>query len=175
MLDIGLQNIDVAYASMIFDGLLIALMAGMWFLWHQQNGHRKRIESKLFEAAAQLQESTQLLEHALEKIEAISQRDNINKHVDVEGDGIHVQLSDAGRKRAQSQANQRVKNIPQRAVSARAAAKPEARVQGGQPKQSQVTQILRMKREGASADKIASTLDIPQAQVKLMLMLQQAQ
>jgi len=172
MLDIGLQDMDVAYASMLFDGLLIALMAGMWFLWHQQNGHRKRIESKLFEAAAQLQESTQLLEHALAKIEEISQRDNSDRHVDVGGDDVHVHVSDAARKLAQSQtSSQRVKSVPQKIAPARTAAKPQV----SQPKQSQVTQILRMKREGASADKIASTLDIPQAQVKLMLMLQQAQ
>jgi len=35
-----------------------------------------------------------------------------------------------------------------------------------------VAQILRMQREGASLDSIADTLNMPLAQVKLMLMLQ---
>jgi len=171
MLDVGLQNMDMPHVSMLFDGLLIVLMAGMWFLWYQQNTHRKRIESKLFEAAAQLQESTQLLEYALEKIEEISQQDHLGKQVDIGVDKIHVQLSDAGRKLAKSETRQRMQTVSQQNTPKQVTAKQQVSA----PKQSQVTQILRMKREGASADKIASTLDIPQAQVKLMLMLQQTQ
>ncbi|MDX8396546.1 MAG: hypothetical protein R8K22_09045 [Mariprofundaceae bacterium] len=59
---------DINILAMLFDGLLIIAVLGLWLAWLKQNQQQSMIENKLSEAAAQLQDATQLLDQALGKI-----------------------------------------------------------------------------------------------------------
>jgi len=171
--------------SMLLDVLLLLVMAALWWMWWQQNKHRKAIEASLFEASQQLQDATQLLDEALEQISHLQQSDisqvderkamlteqkaptaiaepiaEVALHDDLDT-GIHVEFSSQAREMSESKAD----------VS-RATSKMTQPSVSPPPQQTQATQILRMQREGETPETIASTLDIPLAQVKLLLMLQ---
>jgi len=148
--------------SMLLDGLLILIMLGLWWLWWQQSQHRKKIETNLSDAASQLQQATLMLDEALHHIERLQQHEIA----------------------AEPKATPVTSNAPAKTVNKKKQAyaysgdkdaySPTGKKTGhvSVPQESsQAAQILRMQREGETAEQIAKNLNMPLAQVKLMLML----
>jgi len=162
--------------SMLLDSLLLLVMAALWWLWWQQGRQRQQVENKLAEAAAQLQEATNMLDEALQHIEnmqayeateGVAMPDEAGMEDDMEND---VQLSFSAQSLAMSESYKKADAAS--SVKQTKSAKPQTAK--NIPQSSQLTQILRMQREGESVENIANELDIPLAQVKLMLMLQKS-
>ena len=174
--------------SALLDLLLMVVVVSAWVLWWKQSKRSARIEVGLLEAAAQLQEATQLLDDALNQIALLKKREESTSpqtekevasqpiaasHASSEsefdeddfGQGVNVDFSSRSRDLLNAQ---RDRLLAKPAKTPREQPVKQARKQSA----SDIAQILRMQREGASLDNIASTLDIPLAQVKLMLMLQ---
>jgi len=153
--------------SMLLDGLLLLVMAGLWWLWWQQARQRKSIELKLVEAAGQLQEATRMLDDALQQIarvQGVEPELEIEQQAETTDD---VTLSFSAQSLAMSDTYKKAHGSP---ASKAAKAVNQSIENVGQASQS--AQILRMQREGESPETIASKMNIPLAQVTLMLMLQ---
>jgi len=156
--------------SMLLDGLLLLVMVALWWLWWQQARQRKQVEIKLGEAAGQLQEATKMLDEALQQIAHLQAYES-KLEADPENETTDdVKVAFSAQSLAMSQAHTK-RQKAQTPVAERSVKEPEAEV----PKSSQPAQILRMQREGVSSENIAIKMNIPLAQVKLMLMLQKAQ
>jgi len=144
-------------------GLLIdiALMAGifcLWLIWYRNGKRQQHMEQLLIGTAQQLEEASMHLSQATYAIEQLKEREEKvqSKSVDVADAAIQ-----RGR-REQSSAAIPPSNQPLMS-------------QGLPPQNStQATMILRMQREGESEEGIADRLDIPLAQVRLMLKLHAA-
>ena len=168
-MDIGL---DLMNYNVVVDILIALAMGALWYLWWQQSKHRQAVEKSLMEAASQLQEATLLLDEALKQITTLKKEEytqtdkpsiQVEKANEVVDDGIHVQISPQARD--MSRQEEGVATVAQTKGK-------KAFTQASQS--TQAAQILRMQREGEKAEDIAMRLDIPLAQVKLMLMLQGA-
>jgi len=142
--------------STIFDVVLLLSVIGLWILWWRQVQQRKGIETMLSEASNQLQEATQMLNEALYQIQEL-QRDKV-------ADSDRQKTSE---ERPELQAKARFKEKVVEKVSHTSAeeSQPTANI-------SQVSKMLRLQREGIEPEQIAEKLNMPLAQVKLMLMLQ---
>ncbi len=175
MMDIGLGMLETIDYNMVLNVCMVLGMGALWYLWWQQYKHRQTIESSLIEAASQLEEASMLLDEALKQIAEIKDHEHaarerlkVKKESEdtLHDDGVHVQIS------SQAKAISRKKKL-------RASAHHQKRQRVMDTSQdtsqsTQTAQILRMQREGEKAEDIAMQLDIPLAQVKLMLMLQGA-
>jgi len=187
MIEMWLAMISTNTISVGVDLLLILVLMAMWLLWWKQSQRTQRIESGLLEAAAQLQEATALLDDALNQISLLQRQEQVKPEKVQEGvaavspsvsmdteddnfdDDIEPQFSSRARELLNAQKNylEMTSKVAPKSVSP--AQKAESQNKQGV---MDVAQILRMQREGASLDSIADTLNMPQAQVKLMLMLQ---
>ena len=175
--------------SGLMDGLLLLVLLGVWGLWWKQSRRSQRVEQSLLEAAAQLQEATTMLDDALSQI-ALLQQHEATKQEEVapkkerfrEASKRSMRMADEQPSMdddmdfpSQARASLDHGRREIHAVGAYEEAQspssyaPEA---GKRVGTMDVARILRMQREGQSLESIASTLDIPLAQVKLMLMLQ---
>ncbi|MDQ6952024.1 MAG: hypothetical protein Q9M15_00660 [Mariprofundaceae bacterium] len=184
MVDMWLGMMSTNIFSVGVDIVLIVVLLGMWALWWKQGQRTQRIETGLLEAAAQLQEATALLDDALNQISLLQrQQEKINKvtevgvtppmpvsmHADDLDDDIEPQFSSRARELLKAkQADLEMKPVQVAPRSNRV----EQAAQQSKQGVMDVAKILRMQREGASLDSIADTLNMPLAQVKLMLMLQ---
>ena len=138
--------------SLIIDIGLIAGLFALWLTWYRNGKRQQKLELLLMETAQQLDAATLHLQQATTMIEQLKQREA----------------------RHQEPAKQ-VVNEPARA----AARKPSATVGDDAEhamklppeNSSQATMVLRMHREGEAPEAIADRLDIPLAQVKLLLKL----
>jgi len=183
MLELWGVSISSDTFSMVLDGLLLLVMAALWWMWWQQARQRKQVETKLGEAATQLQEATKMLDEALQHmtrlqtgesaVEIESQVimkddiDDIDDMDDMDDDG---QLSFSTQSRAMSEA---YKKSDRSYGSHKTKLVNQVSESVGQSPQS--ARILRMQREGESVESIAGKMNIPLAQVKLILMLQKSQ
>jgi len=185
MMNMWLTMLSTHVFSVVMDVILIMVMVAMWVLWWKQGQRTQRVETGLLEAAAQLQEATALLDDALSQISLLQRQEqnNVSKLRTTEvsptvskpvleddfDDDIEPHFSSRSRELLDAQKNNlemSAKSMPARTVHTQ---KPVAESKQGV---MDVAKILRMQREGASLDSIADTLNMPQAQVKLMLMLQ---
>ena len=176
--------------SVALDILLLFVLLVAWFLWWKQSQRSQRIESGLLEAAAQLQEATRLLDDALNQIAILQGKEaaqSVKKAPEVpqavakevmQPVGLEDDFDDDVRINFSSQSRQRLNAQREELLASQPRARSESlSIDERRPNKVKssglnVAQILRMEREGASLENIASTLDIPLAQVKLMLMLQ---
>jgi len=155
--------------SMLLDGLLLLVMGALWWLWWQQAKQRKHVEIKLGEAASQLQEATQMLDEALRQIAHLQEHESHTEtepQLEVNDD---VKVSFSTQSLAMSQRHEK-KKAPRSSSRKKTVVQPVKNVS----QSSQSAQISRMQREGESPQSIAGKMDIPLAQVKLMLMLQKS-
>ncbi len=174
MMDIWLGMSEAINYNMVLNVCIVLGMGALWYLWWQQYKHRQIIESSLIEAASQLEEATMLLDEALKQIAEIKGHEHapIERAVvkkepeDTLNDGVHVQIS------SQAKAISRKKKLRTSTHHQKKQRVMDASQDTSQS--TQTAQILRMQREGEKAENIAMHLDIPLAQVKLMLMLQGA-
>jgi len=190
MVDMWLGMMSSNVFSVGMDMVLIMMLLGLWAMWWKQGKRTERIETGLLEAAAQLQEAATLLDDALHQISLLQQHEDKKQtkvsqtyrastvsmemqRDDLEED-IEPQFSSRARELLNAQKENMQKENIDRASSpatSRASRSKEKEPQGKQGAMD-MTHILRLQREGASMDSIADNLNMPLAQVKLMLMLQ---
>jgi len=150
------EFLDSEILSMVFDVVLILSVIGLWILWWQQVQQRKNIESMLVEASTQLQEATLMLNQALVQIQDLQGIESSDLEVH---QTAQVDDEDLAKSAFREKVEKRVESDVQEETQ------PTAKI-------SQVAQMLRLQREGMSPEKISEKLDVPLAQIKLMLMLQ---
>lgn len=155
--------------SILLDGLLLLVMAALWWLWWQQARQRKQVEIKLGEAAGQLQEATKMLDEALHQIAHLQEYESRAEVESQTEESDDVKVSFSAQSLAMSQQHEKRK-APQASRKKRVVSQPRENT----PQSSQSAQILRMQREGEPPESIAAKMNIPLAQVKLMLMLQKS-
>lgn len=143
--------------SLLFDAVLVVAVVGLWIFWGKQMTQRKHIEQALLDASTQLQEATLILNQALQQIEQLQG-----------GAVAHGAEPEAADRRDVADVKQ---DDFRRKVEARVQRAPNEQVHGS-ANISQVAQMLRLQREGVRPEVIAEKLNVPLAQIKLMLMLQ---
>jgi len=148
--------------SLLFDAVLIVAVVGLWIFWGKQVTQRKHIEQALLDASTQLQEATLILNQALQQIEQLK------------GGAAAQSAEPAAAERGAADRRDVVdvkRDDFRRKVEARVQREPNEQVHGS-ANISQVAQMLRLQREGVRPEVIAEKLNVPLAQIKLMLMLQ---
>ncbi len=150
------EYLDNEMLPILLDAVLILAVIGLWVLWWGQIKQRQKIEGMLTEASTQLQEATLMLNQALVQIQDLQSRDRPE-------DAVSARSSKATEPVAEEQPGQKIEEKVQAGVESQSHASANI---------SQVAQMLRLQREGETPEKIARKLDLPLAQIKLMLMLQ---
>ncbi|MDX8405858.1 MAG: hypothetical protein R8K50_06875, partial [Mariprofundus sp.] len=140
----------------LIDIALVIAMAMLWRTWYRNGKRQQALESLLAGTAEQLEEATRHLAEATQSIQALKQQHSRKQQpVEQEAEEIAEEVY-----------------RPRQPRPTPAAPEPEA---PPPPQHStQATMILRMHREGETAETIADRLDMPLAQVKLMLTLHTA-
>ncbi|PIW51284.1 MAG: hypothetical protein COW18_01615 [Zetaproteobacteria bacterium CG12_big_fil_rev_8_21_14_0_65_54_13] len=134
----------------------IALMLGifmLWLTWHRNGKRQQAMEQLLAATAAQLDEATRHLADATHSMQQLKSR----QHAEEEAERPKPVAKPP-------------RQQPERVMPAAPIDSPRTPPQNS----TQATMILRMHREGEAAETIAERLDMPLAQVKLMLKLHAA-
>jgi len=177
------ELIPMNLLSMGIDLVLIVIILSMWVFWWKQGKRTQRVETSLLEAAAQLQEATALLDDALNQIALLQREGELQADKKQAADAAPLEDSQEPTldddiqphfsSRARDLLNAQKANLDFSSRQASPQVVPVDRAPDPAPQGvMDVAQILRMQREGASLESIADTLNMPLAQVKLMLMLQ---
>ncbi|MDQ6993365.1 MAG: hypothetical protein Q9M31_07800 [Mariprofundus sp.] len=154
-----LPNSANEWLSLCVDIGLITGIFMLWVSWYRNGRRQIKLEQLLLSATSQLDQATHHLDGALQMIDKLQ-----NKH-----DQQPEQESAPLRYQDHQQQAPRRQNKP---LPDRATAPLQQQVAREIPQSStQATMILRMHREGDSAETIADRLDMPLAQVTLMLKL----
>ena len=132
------------WLNLAFDLVMLVALGGLWAMWWKTSHKQRAIEGLLAEAAQEIDRASRSLNEALMHIERI--------------------------KREQVVAP-KPKPSPRPAAAPAAPRPPEPQPKPETSQNSQITQLLRMHREGQSEEAIASTLSLPTAQVRLLLKL----
>lgn len=133
--------------NLAFDLVMLVALGGLWVLWWKTSRKQRAIEGLLAEAAQEIDRASLSLNEALLHIERIKRE----------------QAAAPGPEPAP-----RPTATPERPAAPRM---PEPEPRPEPPQNSQVTQLLRMQREGQSEEEIAHALSLPTAQVRLLLKL----
>lgn len=128
--------------NLAFDLVILLALAGLWSLWWRTSRKQRAIEGLLVEAAQEIDRASFSLNEAMQHIERLKQSES--------------RAPAPKRRTPRHDSNDRVSS-----------AKPAATT----PLGPQITQLLRMHREGQSEEMIANTLGLPSAQVKLLVKL----
>ncbi len=139
------------WLSLIIDIALLIGVFCLWFIWYRNGKRQQHMEQLLMETAQQLEEASMHLSIATSAIEQIKQQENSPPQTTRSPEPIRP-------KRAAPVISMERSSAP--------TVPPE--------NSTQATMILRMQREGESEEAIADRLDLPLAQVKLMLKLHTA-
>lgn len=149
--------------SMALDALMVVAITGLWVMWFLQAGQRKKVEKMLTQASSELQEATQLLDQVMKDL--AQQKTGNERKKTSSNKQLNDALSDVGKQdHLDIQSEVKPDGYPQLDD---ADYKQEQR---GEAAYS--AQIMRLNREGLSPEAIAEKLDVPIAQIKLMLLLQ---
>jgi len=135
--------------GLLIDIAVIAGLFALWLVWYRNGNRQKKLEQLLGETAHQLDEATQHLNQATLMIEQLKRQEEKPRTEEL-----------AARKEP---APKTVRKSPARAQEPATKLPPE--------NSTQATMVLRMHREGEKPEAIADRLDIPLAQVKLLLKL----
>ncbi|MDX8389997.1 MAG: hypothetical protein R8M38_05845 [Mariprofundaceae bacterium] len=127
--------------TLVFDLLLMASMAALWWLWWKSANRQKQVEKLLLSATQQLDEAT----NNLQKAYALMPRNEAQKpkHPVVKKEAPTPQPT-----------KKYAKDTDQDATDG-----------------DQLNKILRLRREGSTPETIAEQLTLPIAQVRLLLKL----
>jgi len=137
--------------TLLFNMLMVIAIGGLWMMWARGTRRQKQIETLLIATSEQLDEASRHLEEAMTHIQDVQAHENTRENHTV----THT-----------SMAKPEIKIEPSSIKSP----------QNARPlKSSPVTSVLRMHREGYSAEDIAANQDIELAKVKLMLKLNERQ
>ena len=141
--------------GLMIDVMLIAGVFCLWLIWYRNGKRQKNMEQLLMATAQQLEEATMHLSQATYAIEQLKQQEQ-------EAPAKPFKAAEPAMRHSQSEPSPVTSNQV-------------ASAQSLPPQNStQATMILRMQREGESEEGIADRLDIPLAQVRLMLKLHAA-
>jgi len=144
---IDFSFISTEEIAILFNMLMVIAIGGLWMMWGRGARRQKQIETLLIATSEQLDEASRHLEEAMAHIQDVRTREN------------HAANHPPA-------AKPKVKASPSSIKLPK-----EARA----PKNSPVTSVLRMRREGYSPEDIAANQDIELAKVKLMLKLHERQ
>jgi len=133
--------------AVLLNMLMVIAIGGLWIMWERGTRRQKQIETLLIATSEQLDEASRHLEEAMAHIQDVQTREN---HATNYPPAVKP----------------KVKTRPPSIKSPR-----KARTL----KNSPVTSVLRMHREGYSPEDIAANQDIELAKVKLMLKLHERQ
>lgn len=138
--------------GLIIDVALLVAVFGLWLTWYRNGKRQMKMEQLLVGTAQQLEEATMHLSLATDALEKIKQQEKTP---------VSTPPEPLKKKTVKQQAP---------VISS------EHLIQQHLPPQNstQATMILRMQREGESEESIADRLNLPLAQVKLMLKLHAA-
>ncbi|MDX8412637.1 MAG: hypothetical protein R8J85_00975 [Mariprofundales bacterium] len=138
------MNIDSwqGIVALVIDGGMVIAMVGLWLLWMQGVRRQKAVELKLDAASAQLKEASAQL----------------NALMPLLADMVDPRPSPEPASRSVVEPQKQVKPVVEEEVAPKADAG-----------DARLSRLLCLSREGMSAEKIARKLDMPLAQVKLLL------
>jgi len=139
------------WLSLIIDTVLIIGVFFLWLTWYRNGRRQQHLEQLLASTAQQLDEATHHLNEATKLISRVQQQEEARLQ----------------KKHTPAPPEPRMVEPPRRQEPAARAAPPTPALPP--ENSSQATMILRMKREGETPEVIAERLDIPLAQVKLVL------
>jgi len=142
-----LSFISTEELATLFNLLIATAIGGLWIMWARASRRQKRVEALLVATSEQLDEASRHLEEAMSHIQRIQHRESHTPDTP----------------RAVS---------PQPKTAPLSIKRPRA---AHTPKNSPITAVLRMHREGYSPEDIAVGQDIELAKVKLMLKLHEHQ
>lgn len=149
--------------SMALDALMVVAITGLWIMWFLQAGQRKKVERMLRQASSELQEATQLLDQVMKDL-AQQKIDEEQKNIPSKKQLNDVLLDVDKQEDVDIQDEVKADEYPQL---------DDADYKKGQQGEAAYSaQIMRLNREGLSPEEIAEKLDVPIAQIKLMLLLQ---
>ncbi len=152
--------VDMNMLSMIFDGGLVLAILGLWVMWYQQAGQRKKVEAMLEHASLELQQATTLLDQVMAQLPALQKQ-----QLDVAPQPVASKQVRQDKQAIEKVSQQDQVNI---SVQKLKASLPKSKFQDANVS----AQIMRLKREGLSMEGIAKHLELPVAQVRLILLLQ---
>ncbi|GAV19425.1 hypothetical protein MMIC_P0359 [Mariprofundus micogutta] len=139
------------WLSLVIDVVLIIGVFFLWLTWYRNGRRQQYLEQLLASTAQQLDEATQHLNQATQLISQVQQKEE--------------QRLESKAEPVQAKPRAVETTRPEPPVKKQAEATKNAPPENS----SQATMILRMKREGETPEAIADRLDLPLAQVKLVL------
>ncbi|MDX8380606.1 MAG: hypothetical protein R8M14_00675 [Ghiorsea sp.] len=172
MAELGL---DESLLNILFNSILVISILGLWGLWFHQHRQRKNVEHMLQLASADLQEATKLLEQVMTQLprmdlmerQADEQPRQTVEHVrrPKEKD-LSPQVSNTTSHQDQLYIQQNIQKLKAKVPVQKQQPASQA------PADNLSAQIMKLNSEGLSKENIAKHLQIPVAQVRLMLLLQ---
>ncbi|MDQ6957875.1 MAG: hypothetical protein Q9M24_02050 [Mariprofundaceae bacterium] len=144
---IDLSFISAEELATLFNLLIVTAIGGLWIMWARASRRQKRVEALLIATSEQLDEASRHLEEAMSHIQRIQRRESHTPDIP-------------------RPVSPEPKTTPLSIKQSRATPP---------PKNSPITSVLRMHREGYSPEDIAAGQDIELAKVKLMLKLHEHQ
>jgi len=145
------------WLDVFIDIGLITAFFFLWLSWYRNGKRQKQLEQLLLDTAGQLEEASQHLSDTTQAIEQLKKQERQHE----QHSAPRPPIKPARTKQPQVTSNQIASN--------------QITSNNLPPQNStQATMILRMKREGESSQTIAERLDMPLAQVKLLLKLNAA-
>ncbi len=156
------------WLDVFIDIGLITAFFFLWLSWYRNGKRQKQLEQLLIDTAGQLEEASQHLADATQAIEQLKKQERQHEQ--------HSARRPAPVKPARTKQPQVTSNqIASNQIASNQIASNQIASNNLPPQNStQATMILRMKREGESPQTIAERLDMPLAQVKLLLKLNAA-
>ncbi len=145
------------WLGLIIDAGLVLGFFFLWLSWHRNGKRQQQLEQLLGETAAQLEEATRHLSEATAAIQQLKQQEHRSAR-------RPASTRPASAKQTRTEEPSRVEQHIEK----------QAPVTAPAQNSTQATMILRMQREGESPQTIAERLDMPLAQVKLLLKLHAA-
>ncbi|MDX8388691.1 MAG: hypothetical protein R8M46_09215 [Ghiorsea sp.] len=153
--------------NVALDALMVVAITGLWVMWFQQTAQRKKVEKMLLEASDELQAATKLLDQVMETI-AVQKvvHSSPPKQHDISPVSPQESL-----KKPELNANQvGQKEYP--TLEDEDSIEKESDISKPLSNAAYSAQIMRLSREGMSAEAISDELGVPAAQVRLMQLLQ---
>ncbi|PCI02894.1 MAG: hypothetical protein COB79_01555 [Zetaproteobacteria bacterium] len=147
--------------NVVFNGVLVVAILGLWGMWFYQGRQRKKVESLLKQASADLQQATMLLDQVMTQMTNI-ERDKASQIIARSAQ----EDKQATPKPSVTRRNHQQLKQPRAKVKPTTTHAPQ--------EVNLAAKIMRLKREGLDMQRIAQTLSLPIAQVRLMLLLQTA-
>ncbi len=153
-------GVSEAALHLVFNGILVAAILGLWGMWFYQAGQRKKVEALLHQAASDLQQATTLLDQVMKQMQA-------QKQGETKPAATPKPENNALPTREQAMIARNIHKLQTPLPS-------KKKVTPAKQEVNIAAKVMRLKREGLDMPAIAKALRLPIAQVRLMLLLQTA-